>query len=169
MRIDGIDKKIMSILINAASTSKAEIARRVGLAASVVSERIHRLEDAGIIKGYEARLDHRALGMPLMAFIFVRERKPGIEFDTGAALSEVSGVEEVHKIAGDDCFLVKIRAPGTEELGVILDTQIDTIPTVTGVRTTIVLKSVLESPPLSGLPEFAECVGQGGPLITENL
>ncbi len=156
MRIDVIDRKILSILLHAAATSKAEIARRVGLAASAVSERIRRFEETGIVTGYEARLNGRALGMPLLAFVFVRELKPNSGIDTAEALSHVTGVEEVHKIAGEDCFLVKIRAQGTEELGVILDTEIDVIPTVTGVRTTIVLKSILEGPPLSGASLFAE-------------
>jgi len=151
-RLDGIDTKILSILLNAAATPKAEIARRVGLAASAVSERIRRLEDAGIVKGYEARLDWHALRIPLLAFVFVTELKPTNGFDTGDALSHVTGVEEVHKIAGEDCFLVKIRAEGTGELGVVLDKEINPIPTVARVRTTIVLRSILEGPPLSGMP-----------------
>ncbi|MEM7222669.1 MAG: Lrp/AsnC family transcriptional regulator [Pseudomonadota bacterium] len=162
MRIDDIDQKILSILLRAAATSKAEIARRVGLAASAVSERIRRLEESGLIKGYEARLDERALGLPLLAYVFVRELKPTQGVDTAAALAQVTGVEEVHKIAGEDCFLVKIRAAGTEELGAVLDGEINIIPTVSGVRTTIVLKTVLEGPPLSGAPLFnANPAGQG--------
>ena len=117
MRVDGIDEKILSILLHAAATSKAEIGRRVGLAASAVSERIRRFEMTGVVKGYEARLDGRALGMPLLAFVFIRELKPNDGFNTAQALAHVTGVEEVHKIAGEDCFLVKIRAQGTEELG----------------------------------------------------
>ncbi len=150
-RIDGIDGEILSILHHTAATPKAEIARRVGLAASAVSERIRRLENAGVIKGYEARLDGRALGIPLLAYVFVTELKPNDGFDTGDALSRVTGVEEVHKISGEDCFLVKIRAEGTDELGAVLDTEINRIPTVAGIRTTIVLKSILEGPPLSGM------------------
>ncbi len=156
MRIDGIDQRILSILLSAAGTSKAEIARQVGLAASAVFERIRRLEEAGMIKAYEARLDARQLAVPLLAFVFVRELKPTQGFDTAAALARVTGVEEVHKIAGEDCFLVKIRAAGTEALGLVLDEEINVIPTVAGVRTTIVLKSVLEGPPLSGLPQLFE-------------
>jgi Lrp/AsnC family leucine-responsive transcriptional regulator len=161
MRIDNIDREILSILLRAAATSKAEIARRVGLAASAVSERMRRYEEDVIVEGYEARLNGRALGMPLLAYVFVRELKPNSGIDTAKALSRVTGVEEVHKIAGEDCFLVKIRAQGTEELGVVLDTEIDVIPTVTGVRTSIVLKSILEGPPLSGASIFAEPAGRG--------
>ncbi len=156
MRIDGTDRKILSILLQAAATSKAEIARRVGLAASAVSERIRRFEETGLIKSYEARLNGRALGMPLLAFVFIRELKPTGGFDTADALTRVTGVEEVHKIAGEDCFLLKLRVAGTEELGTILDGEINVIPTVAGVRTTIVLRSVLEGPPLSGGPVFDE-------------
>jgi len=152
MKIDGVDRKILSILLRASATSKAEIARRVGLVASAVSDRIRRFEETGIIQGYEARLNGRALGLPLLAFVFVREAKPNNGFDTGNALSQVTGVEEVHKIAGEDCFLVKIRVGGTDELAEILDTEIDVIPTITGVRTNIVLKSISEGPPLSGAP-----------------
>ncbi len=160
MRIDEIDRKILSILLRAAATSKAEIARRVGLAASAVSERMRRFEETGIVEGYEARLNGRALGMPLLAFVFVRDLKPNSGIDTSKALSRVTGVEEVHKIAGEDCFIVKIRAQGTEELAAILDTEIDVIPTVTGVRTSIVLKSIYERPPLSGATIFAEPTGK---------
>jgi len=154
-KIDDYDRDILSILLGGAATPKAEIARRVGLAASVVSDRIRRLEDFGIIKGYEARLDGRALSASLLAFIFVRELKPNQNFDTAGALTRVTGVEEVHKIAGEDCFLVKIRANGTDELAVILDMEINPIPTVAGVRTTIVLRTALEGPPLSGTTMFS--------------
>lgn len=154
-KIDDIDRKILSILLNQSATPKAEIARQVGLAASVVSDRIRRLEDLGVIKGYEARLDGRALNASLLAYIFVRELKPNQNFDTAGSLTRVTGVEEVHKIAGEDCFLVKIRANGTDELAVILDMEINPIPTVAGVRTTIVLKTALEGPPLSGTPLFS--------------
>lgn len=158
MRIDEKDRKILSILLNAADTSKAEIGRRLDLAASAVSERIRRLEDAGIIEGYAARLNARALGQPLLAFIFVRETKPTGDVDTGAMLTRVTGVEEVHRIAGEDCFVAKIRAADTEALARVLDTEINVIPTVAGVRTTIVLGSKLEGPPLFGVPDFS-----GGP------
>ena len=156
MRIDDKDQKIISILLMAADTSKAEIARRIGIAASAISERIRRLEELGLVKGYAARLDGPALGLALLAFVFVREAKPNQGFDTAEALAQVTGVEEVHKIAGEDCFLVKLRCRGTEELAEILDQEIDVIPTVTGVRTTIVLKSVKEEPPLSGAALFSD-------------
>lgn len=169
IRIDNVDRKILSILLKGAGTPKAEIGRLIGLTASAISERVRRLEDTGVIKGYEARLDARALRAPLLAFVFVREQKPNDRFDTADALTRVTGVEEVHKIAGEDCFLVKIRAAGTEELGSVLDTEINVIPTVAGVRTTIVLKTALEGPPLSGAPIFVQATDQSEFEATDKL
>jgi len=149
----------MSILLLDASTPKAEIARRVGIAASAVSERVRRLERAGVIRRYETRLNGSALRRPLLAFVFVREIKPNPTVDTAGALARVTGVEEVHKIAGEDCYLVKIRTKGTDHLAALLDEEIGTIPSVAGVRTTIVLRTVLEGPPLSGAPDLVEDPG----------
>lgn len=148
--IDETDLRILSILLRDAATSKAEIARRVGLAASAVSERVRRLEAQGVIAGYEVRIDARRLGKPLLAFVFVTDAKPSQGFDTAAALAGVTGLEELHKVAGDDCYLLKIRAAGTDELNAIIEREINPVQSVTRVRTTIVLQSVAERPPMSG-------------------
>lgn len=148
--MDEIDRKILSILLSAADTSKATIARTVGLAPSAVSERVRRLETSGLIAGYEARLDARALGKPLLAFIFVTDAKPTGAFDVAQALADVTGLEELHKIAGEDCYLLKLRAADTDELNEIIEREINPLPSVTRVRTTIVLKSVAERPPMAG-------------------
>ncbi|MEM6610124.1 MAG: Lrp/AsnC family transcriptional regulator [Pseudomonadota bacterium] len=148
--IDGKDKEILSLLLKDAAISKADIARHVGLAPSAISERVRRLEADGVIKGYEVRLNPHALGKSLLAFVFVTDAKPSLGFNTAAALSGVSGLEELHKIAGDDCYLLKIRASGTDELNEIIESQINTVQSVTRVRTTIVLSSVAERPCLAG-------------------
>jgi len=148
--IDAIDREILAILLEDAATSKADIARRLGLAASAVSERVRRMEAERVIQGYEVRIDPRAVGQPLLAFVFVTDAKPSQGFDTAAALSNVTGLEELHKIAGDDCYLLKIRAAGTEALNQIIEQEINPVPSVTRVRTTIVLKPVAERPCLSG-------------------
>lgn len=154
-RFDAIDRKILSILLKNANTPKAEIARQVDLAASAVSERIKHLENSGIIKRYETRVDAKALGTSLLTYISITELKPNGGFNTADALSNVTGVEEVHKIAGDDCFLIKLRVKGTDELADVLDNEINKIKTVSKVKTTIVLKTVMENPPLSNAPLFA--------------
>jgi Lrp/AsnC family leucine-responsive transcriptional regulator len=148
--IDAKDREILSLLLQDAAISKAAIARRIGLAPSAISERVRRLEADGVIQGYEVRLNARALGKSLLAFVFVTDAKPSLGFDTAAALSGVTGLEELHKIAGDDCYLLKIRASGTDELNEIIETQINPVQSVTRVRTTIVLSAVAERPCLAG-------------------
>ncbi|MEO1154615.1 MAG: Lrp/AsnC family transcriptional regulator [Pseudomonadota bacterium] len=148
--IDAKDKQILSLLLEDAAISKADIARQVGLAPSAISERVRRLEAHGVIHGYEVRLNPHALGKPLLAFVFVTDAKPSLGFDTAAALSGVTGLEELHKIAGDDCYLLKIRASGTDELNEIIETQINPVQSVTRVRTTIVLSAVAERPCMAG-------------------
>lgn len=156
MKLDTIDRKILEILLHAATTPKAEVARMVGIAASAIFERIRRLEESGIIRRYEARLDARKLGFGTLAYISITERKPTGEVDTGKLLAGVTGVEEVHKIAGRDCFLVKIRARDTEALGEVLDHEINPIPTVAETATTIVLKTIREDVVLGDLANPAK-------------
>ncbi|MEM1410434.1 MAG: Lrp/AsnC family transcriptional regulator [Pseudomonadota bacterium] len=148
--IDETDRKILSILLRTADTPKAEIARRVGLAPSAVSERIRKMEADGVIKGYETRIDPSQTGKPILAFMFVTDAKPTAGFDTAAALAQVTGVEELHKLAGEDCYLLKVRASDIAELNTILEREVNTVPTVIRVRTTIVLKSLAEGPPHAG-------------------
>ena len=125
------------------------------MAASAVFERIRKLEERGIIQGYTARLHASALGHGLLAFVFVRaDEKPGAR-GTASRLAELPGVLEVHHIAGEDCFLVKVRAPDTESLGRLLRDSIGAVDTVQSTRTTIVLQTVKESShlPLAPAPD----------------
>lgn len=148
--IDEKDAEILNILLEDGATTNAEIARQVGLAPSAISERLKRLRGSGVVKGYEIRLNAIALGKPLLAFIFVTDAKPSQGFDTASALSGVTGLEELHKIAGDDCYLLKVRVAGTDELNQIIEQQINPVKSVTRVRTTVVLKSVTERCCLAG-------------------
>ena len=142
---DRKDLKIMNILQSNARTSNAEIARQVGLAPSATLERIRKLEERGVISGYEARLDPRALGLDLLAFVSVRSNEvPGCA-NTGAELAALPEVPEVHHVAGDDCYLLKMRAPSPEALGRILRKRVGRISTVTGTRSTIVLGTIKEA------------------------
>lgn len=148
--IDSIDRQILTILQFDARTSNAEIARRVGMAPSAVFERIRKLEEHGTIRGYHADVNPLALGLGLLAFIFVRsEDGKSAADETEQRLAALPGVLEVHHIAGEDCFLVKARAASTEALGLMLREQLNAIDTVRSTRTTIVLRSVKET---TGLP-----------------
>jgi Lrp/AsnC family leucine-responsive transcriptional regulator len=143
--INTLDAHILTILQKNARVSNAEIARQVGLAPSAVFERIRKLEERGVLQSYTARIDPHAAGLGLVAFTFVRsnDRPGGIQ--TAEKLAEIPEVLEVHHVAGEDCFLVKVRAADTEALGRLLRERLGKIGTITSTRTTIVLETVKET------------------------
>jgi Lrp/AsnC family leucine-responsive transcriptional regulator len=143
--IDEMDRRILSLLQQDARLPNAEIARRVGMAPSATLERLRKLEERGVITGYEVRLDPRKLGLGLTAFIFVRSQGKAAEIETGERLTQHPNVLEVHHIAGEDCFLVKVRATDTEDLGRLLRADFSSMPNVVSTRTTIVLGTLKES------------------------
>lgn len=156
--MDGTTLEILNILQSDARTPNAEIARRVGLAPSAVHERVRKLEERGIVRGYSARLNPRPLGLGLLAFVFVRSEERVGSDDTARELAAIPEVQEVHHIAGEDCFLVKVRAADTESLGVLLRDRIGRLSTVRSTRTTIVLHTVKEDPslPIAAAPAESE-------------
>lgn len=142
--IDETDRQILSILQQNARTSNAEIARQVDMAPSAVLERIRRLEARGVIQGYEARINPEALGLNLLAFVFVRSTDFDGEAKTAELLASIPEVLEAHHIAGEDCFLLKVRAPDAKTLGRLLRERIGSTGSIQSTRTTIVLETVRE-------------------------
>ena len=142
--IDETDRQILSILQQNARTSNAEIARQVDMAPSAVLERIRRLEARGVIQGYEARINPEALGLNLLAFVFVRSTDFDGEARTAELLAGIPEVLEAHHIAGEDCFLLKVRSPDAKTLGRLLRERIGATGSIQSTRTTIVLETVRE-------------------------
>jgi Lrp/AsnC family leucine-responsive transcriptional regulator len=142
--VDSVDLQIIAHLQANARNTQADIARAVGLAPSGVLERIRKLEARGVITGYTAHVDPKVLGLGMLAFVAVRAD----EVDDQRIARELAAtpeVLEVHDVAGDDCFLVKVRARDAEHLGQLLRTRIGRIAGVRSTRTTIVLETVKES------------------------
>ena len=143
--VDAVDLKILQMLQANGRTTQVDMAREVGLAPSAVLERIRKLEARGVIRGYTALVDPRAAGLGLLAFISVRTNEVAGEDGVGQALAIVPEVLEVHHVAGDDCFLVKVRARDAEHLGELLKTSVGRVKGVRSTRTTIVLGTLKES------------------------
>jgi Lrp/AsnC family leucine-responsive transcriptional regulator len=143
--IDSLDRRILRSLQENARTPNVEIARRLGLAPSAVLERIRKLERRGAIRGYEAQLDAPMLDVGLVAFVFVRADEKVGSTAVGEALSRIPGVQEVHHVAGEDCYLVKVRAANTEALGKLLRERFGAIRAIQSTRTTVVFTTVTET------------------------
>lgn len=146
--LDPTDRIILAILQANARTANADIARQVGLAPSAVLERIRKLERTGVIRGYDLRIDPHALGAGLVAYVFVHseERIGGLE--TGRQIARLPEVQEVHQIAGEDCYLVKVRVADTEGLGTLLREGFGALKNIRSTRTTIVLSTIKEHAPI---------------------
>lgn len=138
-----IDLDILRVLQENARTSNAEIGRRLDLSTSTVFEHIRKLERNGTIRGYETRVDPKALGIRVTSFVFIEALEVAKEDDVEAALLAMPAVQEIHKIAGEDAFLVKIKTADTEALGQILRDGIEGVG-VRSVKTTIALATARE-------------------------
>lgn len=143
-RVDEIDVKILELLQGNARIANAEMARQVGLAPSAVLERVRRLEERGIILGYETRLRPKDLGLGLLAFVFVRT--DSLDPDAVAkALGVFPEVQEIHDVAGEDCLLIKVRVADPEALSRLLRERVTRVSGVRSTRTTIVLQTEKET------------------------
>ncbi|MEM8962319.1 MAG: Lrp/AsnC family transcriptional regulator [Acidobacteriota bacterium] len=143
--LDDIDRTILGLVQDNARISNRDIAREVGLAPSATLERVRKLEREAVIQGWQAKLDPGQVGLGLLAFVLVRTDEPTSELCTGDKLAAIDEVQEVHHVAGEDCYLIKVRAAGTSELGLLLRERLGSIDTVTGTRTIIVLDTVKET------------------------
>ncbi len=119
-RLDAIDRGILAALATDCRLSASELARQVGMSAPAIRERINRLEQAGVIRGYRVDIDPAALGFPIAAWVRIRPgpgQLPKIA-DLAARTPEVS---ECHRISGEDCFLLKVHVAAIEALEDVLD------------------------------------------------
>lgn len=156
---DLVDRRILALLQGNARISNADIARELDMAPSAVLERIRKLEQRGVLKGYEARIDPKAIGLSLLAYVFVRAEEPAGSAIAGEQLKKIPEVQEIHHVAGEDCYLVKLRVKDTEDLMRLMRERIAAIKTVRSTRTTIVLGTLKES---AQLP-LAQLAGEGDP------
>lgn len=143
--IDAIDAQILTILQQDARIPNSEIAKSVGLVPSATSERIKKLSQKGLISSYETRLNAQALGYGLVAFIRVLTDEPVSGIGIGDQLAQISEVQEVHNIAGEDCYLVKVRIKDAETLSRFLREKIGAIKAVKSTRTTIAMETFKET------------------------
>lgn len=118
--LDDVNRRILAALTDDPRLSASELARRVGMSAPAVRERVTRLEEAGVIRGYRLDVDPAALGLPIAAWVRVRPG-PG-QLPKIAELAErTSQVSECHRVSGEDCFLLKVHVQALADLEAVLD------------------------------------------------
>jgi Lrp/AsnC family transcriptional regulator, leucine-responsive regulatory protein len=118
--VDEIDRRILGELATDGRASFAELGRRVSLSPPAVAERVQRLERSGVITGYRAEVEPRALGYPLTAIVRI---KPGLRQlpKIPELAAEIPEVAECLRITGEDCFLLRVHLRSIDELGGVLD------------------------------------------------
>ena len=142
--LDKIDLNILKLLQTNARISNADLARELNMAPSGVLERVKKLEQKQVIRQYTVRLNPAPLQQKLLAFIFMRAADGLGCSTTGKELAKIPEVQEVHHIAGEDCYLVKIRTTDSASLMELMRNRFSKIPNILSTRTTIVLETVKE-------------------------
>ena len=143
--MDSMDMKVVGRLQSAGRESWTQLAELVGVTGPAAAERVRRLEERGIIRGYTAVLDPEAVGVRLTAFVAVTLRRPKHRRAFLKRVAALPEVQECHHVAGDDDYLLKVRCSGTGHLDRVLSDELKGVPGVLRTRTTIVLGTVKET------------------------
>jgi Lrp/AsnC family leucine-responsive transcriptional regulator len=118
--LDPVNRRLVELLTENPRAGVPELARAVEMSAPAVRERVNRLHESGVIRGYRLDVDPAALGLPVTAWVRIR---PGPRQLTRVAelARDTPQVSECHRISGEDCFLLKVHIPAVEDLEAILD------------------------------------------------
>ena len=141
------DQKILSLLAADGRMSFTDLGKATGLSTSAVHQRVKRLEQRGLIKGYGATLDHEAIGLPLTAFVSVKPIDPSDPDNYPDLLSEITEIESCWSVAGEESYILKVRVATPGALEDLL-ARIRSVANVSS-RTTIVLSTPYENRPVT--------------------
>jgi Lrp/AsnC family leucine-responsive transcriptional regulator len=143
--VEETDRAILSALAGDGRLSYTDLADKVGLSVSAVHQRVRRLEQRGVIRGYTARMDHEALGLPMSAFVAIRPIDPSQPDDAPDRLAGLPEIEACYSVAGDDFYLLLVRVANPADLERLLQ-EIRKAANVS-TRTTVVLSTPYEGRP----------------------
>src|SRR4051812_7253229 len=140
--LDEVNRALLAELGHDGRATVRALAAGVGMSEPTVRERLNGMRRAGVINGYRAVLDPGAVGRGTAAFVALRFA-PADRAGVDAALRADPAVLEAHEVAGEDCYLVKVRVGTTTDLADMLD-RLRQVPGMTGTRSTVVLRTVFE-------------------------
>ena len=143
--MEDLDRQIVTLLARDGRMSFTDLGKATGLSTSAVHQRVRRLEQRGVIKGYAAVVDYDAIALPLTAFIAVKPFDPSQPDDAPDQLQDIPEIEACHSVAGDESYLLKVRVASPGDLEDLL-ARIRSKASVS-TRTTIVLSTPFEARP----------------------
>jgi len=144
--LEPTDRRILELLANDGRMSFTDLGKATGLSTSAVHQRVKRLEQRGLIRGYGATVDHEQLGLPLTAFISIRPIDPSQPDDSPERLRSIREIESCWSVAGDESYILKVRLATPADLEDLL-ARVRAVANVS-TRTTIVLSTPYESRPV---------------------
>jgi len=142
--LDDVDLKILALLQPNSYLSNVELSKKLGMAPSAVLERVKKLEQKGIITGYPTRINPEALNLNLLAFIFIKSSEGPGNATVAKQLAKFPEILELHHIAGEDCYIAKVRAKDPLSLVQFMRERFSKVKGITNTKTTIVLQTVKE-------------------------
>jgi Lrp/AsnC family leucine-responsive transcriptional regulator len=143
--VEDLDRRIVALLAKNGRMSYTDIGKATGLSTSAAHQRVRRLEQRGVIRGYTAHLDPEALGLPLTAFVSIKPIDPSAPDDTPERLAGIPEIEACHSVAGDENYILKVRVSTPGDLERLL-AEIRSLVNVS-TRTTVVLSTAYEARP----------------------
>ncbi|MFL6136776.1 MAG: Lrp/AsnC family transcriptional regulator [Frankiaceae bacterium] len=143
--MEDIDREIVRLLAHDGRMSFTDLGRSTGLSVSAVHQRVRRLEQRGVIRGYQAQVDCEAIGLPLTAFVSIKPIDPSAPDDAPERLRHLEQIEACHSVAGDESYILKVRVTSPTHLESLLQ-DIRAAANV-ATRTTVVLSTPYEGRP----------------------
>ena len=142
--LDKTDLQILDLMQANARISNVDMAKQLEMAPSAVLERVKKLEQKNVITDYTTRINPVSLEQKMLAFIFIKANEGMACGETGKQLAKIPEVQEVHNVAGEDCYLVKVRVADSASLIELMRAKFSKISTIQSTRTTIVLETLKE-------------------------
>jgi Lrp/AsnC family leucine-responsive transcriptional regulator len=118
--LDAVNRRILEELQRDPRVTMTELGRRIGMSSPAVTERVRRLEEAGVIRGYRLDVNEAALGLPIGLYIRIRPN-PGQLPRIAELAQQIPEVVECHRVTGEDCFILKAYIPAIDQLDRLLD------------------------------------------------
>lgn len=143
--LDEIDRKLLTLIQRDGRAPYAELGGHVGLSVSAVNERLKKLSHAGALIGYSAKVDPTIVGQRVLAFVVVHLETLAMDREFLARIGQMPQIQECHRVAGEDAWLMKVRATDNDSLNNFISSELPSVPGVVRIRTMMALATAKET------------------------